>query len=169
MIQKQCNRCNLAKFRKKIVQGRGSIPADILFIGESPGKAENITGRAFTGRSGKLLNSMIKDAAPSLKLSYYITNIVFCRPTDSKHGDNREPTSEEVLACYPNLNNLIQRVKPKQIIFIGKISEGYYKKEFPDAITIQRPSFLLRQGGKASAYYLTNIRILSEVFEKWEK
>ena len=170
MIRRPCKKCSLHRFRKKIVQGRGLIPADILFIGEAPGKAENITGEAFTGRSGKLLNQMIKDATPKdWNLSVYITNTVFCRPTDSKQGDNRQPTPEEVLACSPNLYELIGRVKPKQIIFAGKVSESYYKKEFPDAVAIQHPAFLLRQGGKSSPYYLTNIRVLTEVFERWEE
>jgi len=152
-----------------MVPGRGSIPADILFIGEAPGKSENITGEAFTGRSGKLLNQLIKDAAPEMKLSYYITNIIFCRPCDEKQGDTRQPTSEEVLACYPNLFKKIQEVQPKQIVFIGKVSQECYRKEFPDAVAIQHPAFLLKQGGKASPYYLTNVRILEEVFEKWAK
>jgi len=163
-----CTKCKIASFRNKIVIGRGSIPADILFIGEAPGKSENATGKPFIGRAGKLLDSMILDAcnlSGSREHKYYITNTVLCRPTDSFSGDNRPPTGEEVLNCKKNLDTIISSVKPKIVIFIGKIAKEYYGKEFPLGIAIQHPAFILRQGGKSSSWYLTNVRILAEVFQ----
>ena len=164
-IPKPCTRCPLHKYRKRIVKGSGSIPADVLFLGEAPGKSESILGTAFAGVEGKFLRSMINEATedePTIHMAYMVS----CRPTNERQGETREPTSEEVLACFPMLHKTMKIVKPKQIVFVGKIPEQYYKREYPEAVTIQHPAFLMKQGGRSSAYYLTNIRILSEVLDR---
>jgi DNA polymerase len=165
-----CARCQLRLMRRNVVIGRGEVPADIAFIGEAPGKTEDLLSEAFTGQSGKLLDKLISD---SLKLaeikkvpSVYFTNCVLCRPTDEAFGDNRQPSQIEVASCSSNVNRIIKYVKPKIVVFVGKIAEKYFKKEFPYTVSIQHPSFLLRQGGTASSYYSYNVRKLSEVY-RW--
>lgn len=178
MKLKKCNGCSIAQRRRNRVVGRGVIPADILFLGEAPGKAEDMLGEPFVGPSGKLLEQMIRDTATRMGLkgspSYYITNSVWCRPfvqdeMDDAYLENREPTREEVLKCMPNVIKIARDVKPKIVVFIGKFAEKYYKKEFEISTRILHPAFLLRHGGMNSPYYLTTLRVLQEVFTQIEE
>lgn len=159
----KCKRCGLYRFRHNIVPGRGIIPAIILFIGEGPGKSEDLLGEAFVGRAGKVLNELISGAGI---ISYYITNIVLCRPTDGFQGDNRIPEQEEVLACTNNVMKIVKLVHPELVVLLGKVAQKYYGKEFPEALHLQHPSFLARQGGVRSPFYQTNLRALKEAVQK---
>jgi DNA polymerase len=149
-----CKNCRLHKTRRLVVKGRGIIPAKVLFLGEAPGASENVTGIAFTGVAGRLLNIMLKEINLD---SFYIYNCVQCRPPE-----NRDPLSDEVLACAENVMKIFRLVKPKHVIFLGAIAEKYYKKEFPEAVRIIHPAALLRSGGTSSPYYLQTIRQLKE-------
>ena len=159
-----CRKCKLHQFRRNMVKGRGVIPADILFLGEAPGRSEDLIGEAFIGRSGKLLDKMIQDTGIG-DVSFYITNTVMCRPCDSRDSANREPSSSEVLACMSNIYLVINEVNPSIIILVGKVAEKYYGKEFPDACKIQHPAFILRQGGVKSPWYNLNVQKLKEAFK----
>jgi len=158
--KKPCTNCRLHLTRRTIVYGRGSIPADVLFLGDAPGRSEDLTGKAFIGLSGKLLDQILIDAG--IKTTYYITNIVLCRPCDTSSGMNREPRSDEVLSCIPNILSIYNKVRPEKVIFLGNFSERYYKKEFPSAKKIMHPASLLRGGGKKSPYYNMNVKLLKE-------
>ena len=158
MVKKGCTSCGLHKYRRNIVKGRGNIPAKLLLIGEAPGRSEDLIGQAFIGPAGKLLDRMLHEA--EINCTYYIINTVLCRPCDDRKGDNREPKASEVLACTSNVLQLIGKVKPEKVIFVGKVAQRYYKKEFPNALTILHPAFLLRQGGPASPYYTANLRAI---------
>ena len=146
-------------WRKHIVTGRGSIPADVLFIGEAPDASDNLRGQAFVGESGRVLDTLIEKVGIE---SYYMTNVVLCRPINEFQGANREPTQEEVLACMDNVIKIISKVHPKIVVLLGKVAQKYYGREFPDAIHLQHPDFLSKQGGTRSPYYMTNLRILQE-------
>jgi len=169
---KLCPGCRLKEHRRKQVIGRGSVPAKILFIGEGPGKTEDLLGDPFVGPSGNLLEQMLQDASAISRTSlpsYYITNTVLCRPwiwkeSDPDFGQGREPTKQEVLACMPNVLHIARIVKPKLVIFVGRVAESYYRKEFPGSIRITHPAAHLRYGGKTSPFYMQDIRTLSEVF-----
>lgn len=165
-----CNRCQLAKFRKMIVPGRGVKPADILFIGEAPGKSENLTGQAFFGKSGRLFNEAIVIATRLAQLnktpSYYITNVICCRPTDSLGGPNRIPTDAEAWACRPNLEATVSEVQPNMVILLGKVAEKYCKPMFPGAAKLPHPASILRRGGTPSPEFKAFVRDLSALFIK---
>ena len=168
-----CRRCKLYATRRSIVIGKGEIiPADILFIGEAPGKSEDMLGEPFVGASGKLLNALLDEARKLAFtnshvdiecVSYYITNTVLCRPTDMLGGDNRQPAPEEVAACAQNIMNIYRCVNPKMVVFVGKVALNYYRKEFTVHASIVHPSFILRQGGQSSPYFLQTARILSMI------
>ena len=169
-----CPGCALKPHARQQVIGRGSIPAKLLFLGEGPGKSEDLLGEPFIGPSGRLLEQMMQDAARLADIaipSHYITNVVMCRPwiwdeDDKDHGENREPFKEEVLACTPNVMRVAEEVKPQYVIFVGKTAERYYKKEFPHHLRILHPAFHLRYGGQTSPYYPQDVRLLSEIFEE---
>jgi uracil-DNA glycosylase len=139
-------------------------------LGEGPGLSEDLTGVAFNGPSGRLLDQMIEDACrlgiiPLPQPSIYITNIVLCHPTNSFAGDNRPPTKEEVFSCAVNVMGIYQAVSPRLVVFVGKLARHYYGTEFTESIEIHHPSYLLRTGGAASRYYMHNVRILHDAFE----
>lgn len=164
-----CNRCPLHKYRTKVVIGRGSIPAKILFLGEAPGKSENVVGIPFFGISGKFLDEIILDA---MKLAgvdnmppYYITNSVLCRPTDKIGGNNREPKPEEIAMCMPFVNEIVRFVNPKIVIFVGDVAHKYYKKEFTNTAKIYHPAFLIRKGGKGCVHYSPTIRTIADIIK----
>lgn len=161
--------------------GRGDYPAPILFIGEAPGKSEDVLGKAFVGKSGKLLDDIIQEAWQAVVSenyypnearvplpNIYITNTVGCRPSDKLGGENREPTEEEVLACIPRMEHIITCVKPVVVIFIGKFAFKYYRKRFPEHFHIYHPSYLLRGGGKAHPEYGITVRKLAEAFKYYD-
>jgi len=112
-----CTRCKLSECgRNKIVFGEGSATADIMFIGEGPGRDEDLQGRPFVGRAGKKLTEIIE----AMKLSrddVYIANIVKCRPPG-----NRNPEADEVTSCIPFLHKQIEIIKPKVICALGSVS-----------------------------------------------
>ena len=163
-----CKRCELHRYRRQVVMGRGEMPADLLFIGEAPGKSEDLLGEAFVGPAGRILN---KGIAAAMKLSglddppsYYITNVLACRPTDRKNGENRQPTKEEAIACWPRLEEIERLVEPQHIVFLGKVPESFCKRSFPAATPLRHPAYLLRLGGIESREYMIFCRALSEVF-----
>jgi len=168
----RCKRCGLYKTRKRVVLGKGSLPCDVLMIGEGPGKAENIRGEPFCGPSGRLLRLGIQGALSLVDIPdseaprIFTTNCVACRPCDEKFGPNREPTGEEMWACFQRLEEEAKFAQPKQVIFLGKVVERNCKKLFPEGIRLAHPSFILKNGGQNCALYLSFIRNLSEVFRK---
>ncbi len=155
-----CKRCPLYKTRRNVVIGQGTIPADILFIGEGPGKTEDLKGIPFIGASGKLFREALSFAsmsksqyAASPPVSYYITNIVSCRPTESRQGANRPPLPEEANSCLERLLMLESYVKPKEVVLLGKEASKYCLKHWPFAHELRHPAYVLRRGGRESTEY----------------
>ncbi|MFZ2882391.1 MAG: uracil-DNA glycosylase, partial [Candidatus Moraniibacteriota bacterium] len=105
-----CQNCALRATCQQVVPGEGSTNAEILFIGEGPGKKEDELGRPFVGAAGKFLDEML--AIINLKREdVYIANVVKCRPPE-----NRDPLPEEALACWPWLLKQIKIIRPKLIV-----------------------------------------------------
>ncbi|GAG96382.1 unnamed protein product [marine sediment metagenome] len=169
-IPQNCKNCHLHEYRSKIVIGRGTVPADILFMGEAPGLSEDSLGEAFIGKAGELLDIMLSEALELSNIevmpTYYITNTVLCRPCDKIGGENRPPTKEEVLACKDNVLEIITVVNASCNVLIGKTAEKYYSKLLANYFTIQHPAYLLRGGGVEHPYYKRNVRVLSEVLNQ---
>jgi uracil-DNA glycosylase family 4 len=107
---------DLAKSAKNLVMGDGNANAEIVFIGEAPGKNEDEQGLPFVGAAGRFLNEML--ASIGLERSdIYITNIVKYRPPN-----NRDPAPEEKAAFLPFLKEQIEVIKPKLIVTLGRHS-----------------------------------------------
>ena len=112
-----CNKCKLFKTCKNpCIQGVGPIPANIMLIGTAPGADEDKQGLPFVGAAGKRLNIILKEAGLD-RNSLRVDNTVRCRPID-----NRDPEPEEIKACFPYLEEEIQKVKPKIIVPLGGIA-----------------------------------------------
>ncbi|MCL2711663.1 MAG: HAD-IIA family hydrolase [Methanomassiliicoccaceae archaeon] len=97
--ENKCSRCPLSEFRTKIVMPDGNENSNIVLVGEAPGETEDLTGRPFVGRSGKLLEKIMKEEGIE-RSDVLITNTVKCRPPG-----NRDPTKEEMDACRPFLEH----------------------------------------------------------------
>lgn len=111
---------DLAKSATNLVMGDGNVDADIVFIGEAPGKKEDETGLPFMGAAGRFLNEMLA-AADLQRSDVYITNIVKYRPPD-----NRDPKPEEKKAFLPYLIEQLRIIQPKVIVTLGRHSMEYF-------------------------------------------
>jgi uracil-DNA glycosylase family 4 len=111
-----CAECDLYKERKTAVFGEGPSTADIMLIGEAPGKKEDEEGRPFVGRAGTLLNDVLKKAGIERE-NTYITNVVKCRPPR-----NRNPRQKEIKTCtFLYLHQQIQIIDPFLVVTLGTI------------------------------------------------
>lgn len=112
-----CTRCKLCHTRTNTVFGAGPQTASLMVVGEGPGADEDASGEAFVGRSGKLLDEMLKAIGCSRDDNTFIANVVKCRPPG-----NRDPEAEEVAACRPYLEQQIRLLKPKLIVGLGRVA-----------------------------------------------
>lgn len=109
-----CTRCKLAGGRTQVVFGTGNPKADLMFIGEAPGREEDLQGKPFVGRAGQLLTDIIK----AMKLSrddVYIANVIKCRPPE-----NRNPEADELDACRPFIRRQVELIRPRVIVTLGR-------------------------------------------------
>lgn len=110
---KNCKNCPLYKERKKPVPGEGSLNAEIMFIGEGPGREEDISGRPFVGAAGRFLEELL-DEIGLTRSDVFIGNVIKCRPPN-----NRTPLQSEIEACLPYLYAQIAIIQPKLICILG--------------------------------------------------
>lgn len=161
----KCHKCPLAGNAEHHVFFRGSIPCDILFIGEAPGTSEDSLGTPFIGRSGKLLDQILAEVKVHDPFSYLISNTVACIPLNES-GEIRPPTKEETAVCLERVVDLCELALPKGIVLIGKVAQKIEKRlltqlqktfnwfddtdeePFPTHLMLH-PEHLLKKGGSA--------------------
>lgn len=112
-----CQRCKLAGGRTKLVFGVGNPDADLMFVGEGPGRDEDLRGEPFVGRAGQLLTEIITNGMKLGRDAVYIANVVKCRPPE-----NRNPEPDEITTCLPFLEKQIELVRPRVIVALGKFA-----------------------------------------------
>ena len=112
----ECTRCKLHRGRTKLVFGDGNPKAELVFVGEGPGRDEDAQGLPFVGRAGKLLTQMI-EAMGLQRQDVYICNVVKCRPPE-----NRTPEKDEVETCSPFLLRQLDAISPKVIVCLGSVA-----------------------------------------------
>lgn len=138
---KDCRKCKLCNNRNNIVFGSGNENADIMFIGEGPGADEDIQGKPFVGKAGKLMNCAFEGIGINRE-EVYIANIVKCRPPS-----NRNPEKDEVEACLDYLRNQVLLVKPKIIVLLGSVAlKAILGEEY--SITKSRGKWIEKKGIK---------------------
>lgn len=152
-----CTRCPLHEGRTKIVHTTGNFEADLMFVGEAPGKDEDAKGEPFVGRAGKLLTQII-EAIGYKREDIVIGNINRCRPPG-----NRQPTLPEAHTCRPFLMREIAVIKPKVIVVLGntamhnlldtKVGISKMRGQFHDYFNVKvmptfHPAYLLRDPSK---------------------
>lgn len=114
-----CQKCALSGTRTQTVFGEGAVSARIMFIGEGPGRDEDVLGRPFVGRAGQLLDKMI-GCIGFTRNDVYIANVIKCRPPG-----NRDPEPEEAAACIGYLRAQVALIKPRIIVCLGRVSAKY--------------------------------------------
>jgi len=111
-----CTRCGLSETRRHIVFGKGNPRASLVFVGEAPGREEDLVGEPFVGEAGQLLTRIIR-AINLSREDVYITNVLKCRPPN-----NRDPKPEEIASCFPFLQKQLQAMRPRLICALGKFA-----------------------------------------------
>jgi len=153
-----CQRCPLAKTRTNLVFGAGNPDAQLMFVGEAPGRDEDREGIPFVGRAGQLLTKIIQ-AINMTRDQVYIANILKCRPPN-----NRNPEAEEIEKCYPFLQQQIKVIQPRIICALGAFAaqtllqtktpigrlrgRGHPFNKHSLVIPTYHPAFLLRNPNK---------------------
>jgi uracil-DNA glycosylase family 4 len=156
-----CTRCPLAEGRTQVVFGVGSAEAELLFVGEGPGREEDLAGEPFVGRSGKLLDRLMAEEIGLTRAQCYIANVVKCRPPN-----NRDPAPNEIAACRPYLSQQIDLIDPSVIVTLGNFSTKLLLESSQGIRTLRgqvfergrarvvptyHPAYVLRAGGEAMA------------------
>ena len=112
-----CTRCPLAAGRTQVVFGFGHPGADLMIVGEGPGRDEDLAGEPFVGRSGRLLDRLLGEELGMDRSQCYIANVVKCRPPE-----NRDPRPEEIDACRPYLERQIELIDPGVVVTLGNFA-----------------------------------------------
>jgi len=133
-----CQRCNLCRERNRIVFGVGNPDADLVLVGEGPGREEDLKGEPFVGEAGRLLDRIL--AAMNLRREdVYICNVVKCRPPR-----NRDPAPDEISTCEPFLQKQLAAIRPQVIVALGK---------FAAQTLLQSNTAISRLRGRWSVYH----------------
>ncbi|WP_301665096.1 type-4 uracil-DNA glycosylase [Methanoculleus frigidifontis] len=126
-VIRECRKCPLWKEAHHAVPGEGSVTAGLMFIGEAPGRQEDLTGRPFVGRAGALLETLLAGIGLA-RSDVFIANIVKHRPPG-----NRDPREDEIAACTPYLDHQIRIVRPEIIVTLGRHSTRHLLSRIPVA------------------------------------
>jgi len=132
--------CALKRYATTTVFADGKPDSRILFVGEAPGREEDLAGLPFVGRAGKLLDRMLAAIGLDRKKNVYITNVLNWRPPN-----NRDPSPEEAAACLPFLRRHIELVNPAIMILLGAVSVRH---------VMGRSEGMMRLRGKWLDYYV---------------
>ena len=156
-----CTRCPLSATRTQVVFGVGDPHADLMFVGEAPGRDEDLRGEPFVGRSGQLLDRLVLEELGIDRSQFYIANVVKCRPPD-----NRDPKAEEIASCRPYLEAQRRAIRPSVVVSLGNFATkllldtelGITKvrgKSYPmdgwQLVPTYHPAAALRSGGAVVA------------------
>ncbi|MDI6800227.1 MAG: uracil-DNA glycosylase [Actinomycetota bacterium] len=143
---KDCMECPLGKTRTNLVFGYGSEKADLVFVGEAPGRNEDIQGRPFVGAAGKLLDKLLNTIGLRRE-DVYIANVLKCRPPD-----NRDPLPKEIERCKKYLFEQIRIISPKVICALGRFSAELLLEE-PVSISKMHGRIFTKDGQKIFPIY----------------
>jgi len=126
-------------------------------------------GRVWIGPAGKLARKTV--ALVQIELGVFTTywmNLVCCYPADKISADYRDPTDEEIGACFPRLVEQLEIVNPKVIVCLGKLAYSKLKGKYPGAKHVAHPSYLLRKGGASmkGSFFVQWLRSLEEALKE---
>jgi len=155
-IWETCCKCLIGKLAHRHVLWSGEFKPQIIFIGEGPGRVEDVFGKPFVGPAGKLLRLAISIAEERSenKPTMGFTNLIACRPAQDIGALNRQPSLTEIHNCRPRLIALLQKMRPKVVVFCGRLPFELGKPVLALAqveaqiFEIPHPAAILRKGGQ---------------------
>ena len=168
-----CQRCKLSSGRTHLVFGVGNPKAKVMFVGEGPGRDEDLKGEPFVGRAGQLLTDIITKGMGMKRADVYIANVIKCRPPE-----NRNPESDEIESCEPFLIRQIELIKPKVVVALGKFAvQSLLKSKVPimrlrgewhnyhgiKLMPTLHPAYLLRNPGDKKLVWQDIKKVLQEL------
>ncbi|MGL6095376.1 MAG: uracil-DNA glycosylase family protein [Fimbriiglobus sp.] len=131
----------------KVVLCRGSLPCDILFVGEAPGESEDVIGRPFVGPAGVLLDRIVGEALDGLRAGSHFrlafTNLVGCVPR-GETGRPTDPSVVEIERCRPRLHEMVRLARPKLLVTVGALAEKHLNLDFVPRAAVVHPAAVLR-------------------------
>lgn len=134
-----CFDCGLSSTRTNVVFGVGSSSADVMFVGEAPGKNEDLQGEPFVGAAGRLLDELLNEISVD-RSDVYIANVLKCRPPG-----NRDPKQEEIDACKGYLRSQIKLIEPRVVVTLGN---------FATKLLLQTETGITRMRGHSYTWWL---------------
>jgi uracil-DNA glycosylase family 4 len=143
-----CTKCPLASGRTQVVFGVGNPEADLMFVGEGPGRDEDLAGEPFVGRSGKLLDKLMLQEVGIDRTSCYIANVVKCRPPN-----NRDPLPLEIEACRPWLETQLELIDPVVVVTLGNFATRLLLDTTAGISKLRGRSYPYRQGYLVPTYH----------------
>jgi DNA polymerase len=170
---KNCTDCPLYEQRDRIVLARGTVPCDVVFVGEAPGASEDAIGLPFVGPAGKLLDQIIDRSVPS-HVRYALTNLVACFPREAKMAGDNEPSVEEITACKSRLREFLHAVAtPSLIVCVGRLASDWVDRmtdcQYAD---IAHPASILRmplaQRQMATQKCIVQVKCAVEEMLRWK-
>lgn len=118
------------------VFARGTVPSDIVFVGEGPGESEDVHGQPFVGPAGRVMDRIIRRAGIEGKLLYSLYNVVGCMPRDEDGRKGNEPDTDQIDACKPRLEEYLALAKPRLIVCVGNVARDALEQGFKHSIKI---------------------------------
>lgn len=134
-----CTRCRLSETRTNVVFGVGSPQAELMFVGEAPGRNEDLQGEPFVGRAGQLLDQLLGEIGIE-RQSVYIANVLKCRPPN-----NRDPLPDEIECCKGYLREQIRLIRPRVVMTLGN---------FATKLLLRTDTGITRVRGRAYPWWL---------------
>jgi uracil-DNA glycosylase family 4 len=153
-----CTACELHDQRRTVVTYRGTVPCDVLLIGEAPGESEDANGYPFVGPAGNLLDRIVRESLGAAgridaidgrsDLALAFTNLVCCFPKEAKREGINEPPDAAIKACVPRLKEFIELCRPKLLVLVGQLASNWIDKVLPHrevkSCRITHPAAMLR-------------------------
>ena len=143
-----CTRCPLATTRTQVVFGVGDPDADLMFVGEAPGRDEDIQGEPFVGRSGQLLDRLLAEELGIERGQVYIANVVKCRPPG-----NRDPLPAEIESCRPYLEGQLDLIDPAVVVTLGNFATRLLLETTEGITRLRGRSYPFRRGHLVPTYH----------------
>jgi uracil-DNA glycosylase len=143
-----CTRCALSQGRTQVVWGVGHPSARLMFIGEGPGREEDLRGEPFVGRSGQLLDRLMAEELGIDRTGCFIANVVKCRPPG-----NRDPKPEEIEACRPYLDAQIDQIAPTVIVTLGNFATRFVLETTAGIKSLRGRTYPFRTGVVVPTYH----------------
>ena len=147
---KDCRRCPLWAGRTHVVMCKGTLPADVAFVGEAPGEAEDTLGLPFVGPAGQMLDDWVKRALQPWQVpgtegpdynsvTYAYMNLLACIPRDEAGEKVHEPEPDSVDACAPRLRALVAIAQPKLVVCVGAVAASWTDPKYQNNIVFNHP------------------------------